>query len=1083
MYPGMILPAGSRYKICNNAGNNGGCGGWNDNTADRCIRGNGSQGCGNASWIIPGYVRTANGATTDTQNLGIGGNNHLEVQIAYLPATVWVQSKNAGALAANESWGPILPGQTTATRLIRIDITSATTSYAKAGTRSDCVGATCSYAEELTNFSNWFAYYRKRHMYLNAATGIAFDQVTGIRVGQFVFNNRNDVTMYDFDNTNDNANARRLLYDLYRIKGTGGTPTRESLEHAGRQFQRTGTSAPIQAACQYNAAFVITDGFANASGPTSYGNADSNASNRFTVPYDINNPDLNYNDPPPAPPGNISRPSPLGGPALPAVTVTPAPPYPDGFSNTMADIAMYFYSTNLRSDLTTRQVVVNPGDTGREADRNDMLHMNTFALGLGVQGVVFGRNDSATVIAQNQDPYTNPPDWNAIGDPRQFDRNPRAVDDLWHATINGRGKMLSASAPEEARSGVVDVINNVGARGGAGAAVAVANPNLFPGDNFSYASSYNSGAWSGDLNKYAVDLSTGQPSTTGLWTPSPQKQLATRVPTTRLIATTNPSGGGGGVPVGTPFQWNNLNATQQTLLGSDSQVLDFLRGDRSREVDKFRSRGPRPQRDAGGNFVLDGTGRYVYVNNITPDNVAVLGDIINAEPVVVRNPTRSYFDAGYGEFRTTQSGRAGVVYQGGNDGMLHAFSVEDGTELWAYVPSWTFPTLRNLSDRTGFRHLYYVDGTPAVGDVDFGRVGGSIGTPDWRTILVGGLRKGGFGYYALDITNPSAGSETDVANKVLWEFPNDSNPTLMSTVERRNVGYSFGKPVIVKTRAHGWVALVTSGYNNGNTGVGSSGGDGRGYLYVLNARTGALLKVMETQAGTADTPSGLGPISAFISRPAIDATAEAIYGGDLLGNVWRFDVSSANPDLWTVTRLAALRSTSGGPASTGIQPITTEPELGTINRKRVVFVGGGQYLGDSDAMQTAGTIPPENAYTRRTMSFYALRDDLSTPVFPTPVISDVRSLQQQTVTVSGDLLNITNTAVNFNTQAGWFFDFPRTGERAVTNPILSGGVVVFTTNIPDRFDLCNPGGSSWAYFVDYQTGGLIPGAISAGQKI
>ena len=128
----------------------------------------------------------------------------------------------------------------------------------------------------MQNFANWFAYYRKRHLYLNAATGLAFDQVTGIRVGEFEFNDRVDVTMYDFDNTSDTQNAKRLLNDLYRVKGDGGTPTRPSLEYAGKQFQRTGTSAPINAACQYNAAFVITDGFANDEKPTdNYGNDDS----------------------------------------------------------------------------------------------------------------------------------------------------------------------------------------------------------------------------------------------------------------------------------------------------------------------------------------------------------------------------------------------------------------------------------------------------------------------------------------------------------------------------------------------------------------------------------------------------------------------------------------------------------------------------------------------------------------------------------------------------------------------------------------------------------------------------------------
>ena len=57
-------------------------------------------------------------------------------------------------------------------------------------------------------------------------------------------------------------------------------------------------------------------------------------------------------------------------------------------------------------------------------------------------------------------------------------------------------------------------------------------------------------------------------------------------------------------------------------------------------------------------------------------------------------------------------------------------------------------------------------------------------------MLVGGLRGGGAGYYALDVTSPAAASEADVAAKVLWEFPNASTPAAV----RNNLGLSFGKP-------------------------------------------------------------------------------------------------------------------------------------------------------------------------------------------------------------------------------------------------------------------------------------------------
>ncbi|MBK8019392.1 MAG: PQQ-binding-like beta-propeller repeat protein [Betaproteobacteria bacterium] len=1061
MFAGMILPGSSRYRICAQDGT--GCGTWTNAAAsEQCIVETAAQTTDYC------HFAATYGVTT---TLVIGASKRLDVQIAYYPATYWLLSSATGPLAADEAYGP--DGR----RIQRVQVTSSVTSYTKPATRSDCVGTVCTYQEEMTNFANWYGYYRKRHMMLNGALGLAFDQLTGLRAGYFLFNNQFNVTMRDFDSASDTTNAKRLLYDLYRTKGDGGTPTRDALEYAGRQYQRTDASAPITAACQFNSAFVITDGFAsNDAPPTTFANWDATTSNRYTIPYSTTEPNLNYGNATPA--GNI--PLPPSSP-LPAVTVTPQHHYADAESNTLADIAMFFYLVNPRPAMTARQVAVDLHDESPNADRNDYLHMNTYALGLGVQGLIFGRTDTADNIAINANPFDTSVTWTwptVRSGGGYLSRHPAAVDELWHATINGRGLMLSASSPEETRVGVVDIVNNVGAKGGAGAAVAVANPNVVPGDNFSYASSYNSGPWAGDINKYEIDTATGAVSSSALWSPSPQKQLASRPPGNRVIATYDGTNA-------IPFQWASLTTAQKNVLTStvsgvttvDPQVLDFLRGDRSREVEKFRSRGPRPLVDAAtGAYQLSG-GSYVYANNRIPDDISVLGDIVNGEPVVVRQPKYSYFDNGYQDFKTNNASRSGVVYQGANDGMLHAFDVTTGSELWAYVPSMLFNNLRNLSDRLTFRHLYYVDGTPAVGDVDFSYVVtsdlSSPPTPDWRTILVGGLRKGGFGYYAIDVTNPSMGNETTLASKVLWEFPNAQTDSDDPSI-RANVGYSFGKPLIVKTRAAGWVAVVTSGYNNG-TGTGSSGGDGIGRVWILNPVTGRVIRELSTNVGTSTTPSGLAHLSAFAQRPDVDPTVEAAYGGDLLGNVWRFDLSGTTTASWYVAKVAELKN-----SSSEYQPVTTEPELGVIQGKRVIFVGTGQYLGDSDVLNSA---TENTSMSRRRQSFYALRDDPNHTSSSTALIPNRSTLIQQTVTKSGTSISITSTAVSFITNAGWYIDLPETGERAVTNPVLSGGIIAFTSNIPDSVDPCNPGGSSWLYFLDYATGGKLVGATSAGKKL
>ena len=100
-------------------------------------------------------------------------------------------------------------------------------------------------------------------------------------------------------------------------------------------------------------------------------------------------------------------------------------------------------------------------------------------------------------------------------------------------------------------------------------------------------------------------------------------------------------------------------------------------------------------------------------------------------------------------------------------------------------------------------------------------------TGTWKTILVGGLNKGGRAYYALDITDP-------VNPKALWEFTH--NPGVCSGAGQYSdchLGYTFGNPVITKLKDGRWVVVVTSGYNNTNTPAVT--GDGEGYLYVLEA--------------------------------------------------------------------------------------------------------------------------------------------------------------------------------------------------------------------------------------------------------
>ena len=485
----------------------------------------------------------------------------------------------------------------------------------------------------------------------------------------------------------------------------------------------------------------------------------------------------------------------------------------------------------------------------------------------------------------------------------------------------------------------------------------------------------------------------------------------------------------------------------------------------------------------------------------------LLGDVVSSKARPVGPPSFPFSDAtnpGYGAFKTSWASRRTVVYVASNDGMMHAINgaleaassaappLESdpnfGKEMFAYVPRALFqgpsgtPNIDGLASlgRTGFVHHYMVNSTPTVNDVDFARVPDASGakqtpastTRDWRSVLIGGLGKGGKSYYALDVTDPvgmaTAGSEDSVAtSKVLWEFGNSS--VGMSG----ELGYSYGDPLVMKTRKYGWVVMFLSGYNNAN---------GQGYFIFVNPKTGALLEMVSTGTGTPSADAGLAHANAFIVD-ASDGTADAVYAGDLLGNLWRLDVTgtgsySASGKL---VKLASLTD-----ASTNPQPVTSKPsiEVHPGTKKRFVMVGTGRLLDTSDIASTQG------------QSFYAIADGFNasfnaTPIPPatTPAYPVTRA---QMAANTNALIGVT---FNPATQVGWYEELgvdngtpgtpaipasgstaavpavpatPGTGIawRVTSDATTLAGSVAFAATLPNG-SVCSPSGNSRVYARDY----------------
>jgi len=378
------------------------------------------------------------------------------------------------------------------------------------------------YDQAIQKFANWFQYYRKRVHLTRASIGRSFEDVNFLRVGFHTINNRTNVTMRDMVEPAD----REEFFDWqYGLRGNGGTPNRQAVEHLGNQFKRTGQDAPILEACQRNFGMLVTDGFSNAAG-LSVGNTDG------------------------------ELPAPLG----------------DSVSNTMADLAYSFYRENLRPDLQANQVptptACNQANPPLALDCRDDPHMNFFSVTLGARGLLFGRDQ-----ALMDDPYgATSIDW-----PTSFpQRHPNSVDDIWHGTLNTRGEMFTATRPDELVDALSAVLREIASRiqpvGVSATSARVDEESQF------FESELDSTTWSGNVR--GVDANTNQIN----W--EADSSLQNQGPGGRTIrTTTNGSTTFAMRPatVSAEFRTRVFGNNDAGDRGRQDQIIQYLRGDQSDE--------------------------------------------------------------------------------------------------------------------------------------------------------------------------------------------------------------------------------------------------------------------------------------------------------------------------------------------------------------------------------------------------------------------------------------------------------------------------------------------------------------------
>jgi type IV pilus assembly protein PilY1 len=571
---------------------------------------------------------------------------------------------------------------------------------------------------------------------------------------------------------------------------------------------------------------------------------------------------------------------------------------------------------------------------------------------------------------------------------------------------------------------------------------------------------------------------------------------APQAPANRSILTWSGTGG-------IPFEYASLTAAEQaTLTAGDVNTLQcdnptltnyaaadrvsYLRGDRNCEIN-HAGMGLFRRRTGVLADIMDSSPVWVGA----PDSPygAVWSDRLNASDPLPENATTA--QTSYSGFVNANQNRTQVVYVGSNDGLLHAFrsgafnaasancttpttnppancfAYNDGLELMAYMPGAVLNSIHNANSQLDYSnpqygHAFFVDATPGAGDLFY--------NGQWHTWLVGGLGPGGQAIYALDITNPgtttltgsTAGnfSEANAAALVMGEWNNTTITCQGNATCGQSLGNTYGTPQIRRLHDGRWAIIFGNG-------LGSATGDAGLFVGVLDPVSGApTFYYLSTSTGSATNPNGI----AFVTPADLDGdhVTDYVYAGDLLGNLWRFDLTSSTETNWAVTPGPLFTATSGGqpqPITTAVVVASGAPSPGMQQQLMVMF-GTGQRV---PITNTSGA-----TYATNTQSLYGVWDwNLTgwnsvagsaqyaalTAAQAGVTTLTAANLQQQVVTigVSGNR-DINNNATicwsgqtgctGASAQFGWYLNFPGTQEQVIYSPELVQQALTVNSIVP-----------------------------------